>query len=117
MGVLRLLVLTSLTEIDEEVLAATRGAARDGDISVTRLHVIGGERQGASCEEAQRALLALERRFLSQEIESRVAVRCGEPVVEILAEAQLIQADAVLMSGVLMKGLAEFCASKEPFAV
>src|SRR5215510_1316301 len=94
---LKLLIATDLTEIDKEVLAVTRGAARDGDVSVTLLHVVSDE-QGATCEEAQRALLALERRYLSQKIESRVSVRCGEPLAEILAEAQQIQADAILVS-------------------
>jgi hypothetical protein len=97
-GELKLLVPTNLTEINDEVLAAITKAARDGDISVTLLHVVSGERQGASCEEAQRALLALERRFLSREMESRVAVRCGELLAEMLAEAQRIEADAILLS-------------------
>ena|SRR6266436_9114643 len=97
MSALSLLVPTGLTEIDKEVLAATRGAARNGDVLVTLLHVV-SEEQGAACEEARRALLALERRYLSRKIESRVSVRCGEPLAEIPAEAQRIQADAILVS-------------------
>src|SRR5690349_5392253 len=98
MGALSLLIPTGLTEIDDDVLAAISGAAKAGEVSVTLLHVVSDKQQGAACEEARRALLALERRYLNRKIESRVSVRCGEPLAEILAEAQRIQADAILVS-------------------
>jgi hypothetical protein len=49
----------------------------------------------------------LERRFLSQEIESRVSVRVGDWLAEVLAEYEQCGADAILVNKDLFRDAGE----------
>ncbi len=88
-----------------EVFPLVNGFGRDLNVTVTLLHVVTLNllmpRSGLIddlCREAEHHLEGLEKKFFNRRLDTRMCIRIGKLVVEILAEAEKIHADWIILT-------------------